>query len=521
MKRKLSIILLVLAILGIIDAVYLTYEHFSDVILPCTVNRLIPFLSDCGAVLRSQYALIFGVPIALIGLAYYIILSSVTALAIFTEKKLFWFLFLFQSMLGTFVSFYLMFIQFIVLRGFCQYCTFSALISFTIFTLALAWLDQERQTVAIYFSHTMYRYILKPVLFLINPETIHEFILNFGEQLGKISFKKRFLQFFFDYKNPKLHQNIAGIDFENPVGLAAGFDYQAKLTQILPSLGFCFFTIGTVTNLPYAGNPSPMLGRLPKSKSLMVNKGFKNIGANKICEKIMNKKMLIPTGISIGISNSPKLTNLHQGIFDIMHAFTTCERSNINISYYELNISCPNLIHSQQITFYPSENLKSLLLELEKLSIKKPVFVKMPIEKNNKQVVKMLDTIIHFKFIKGVIFGNLQTDRSAPTLDPHEVKKFKVGKFSGKPCQKRSNELIKLAYQKYGKKLIIIGCGGIFSSDDAYKKIKLGASLVQLITGLIYEGPTLVAKINLGLTEQLKKDGFNHISDAIGTNNIK
>ena len=138
----------------------------------------------------------------------------------------------------------------------------------------------------------------------------------------------------------------------------------------------------------------------------------------------------------------------------------------------------------------------------------------MPIEKSDEDVFKMLKVIVEFKFIKGVIFGNLQKDRKDPSLDQEEVRKFPVGNFSGKPCEKRSNELIKLCYKKYGKRLIIIGCGGVFSAEDAYQKIKLGASLVQLITGMVFQGPQLIPQINFGLAELLKKDGFKHISQV-------
>ena len=143
----------------------------------------------------------------------------------------------------------------------------------------------------------------------------------------------------------------------------------------------------------------------------------------------------------------------------------------------------------------------------------------MPIDKTNAQVSAMLGEIVKHKSVKGAIFGNLQKDRKNPAIVPAEVKKFKVGNFSGKPCEERSNELIRLAYKKYGDKLIIIGCGGVFSGKDAYKKIKLGASLVQLITGMIFQGPQLISQINLELIDLLKKDGFKNITQAIGYEN--
>ena len=167
------------------------------------------------------------------------------------------------------------------------------------------------------------------------------------------------------------------------------------------------------------------------------------------------------------------------------------------------------------MSFYPPENLRELLKAVTALNPKKPMFIKMPITESDTDVHKMLEVITQFP-VQGVIFGNLQKDRSHPDLLPEEVALHGKGNFSGKPTEKRSNELIKLAYKTFGKKLVIIGCGGVFSAEDAYTKIKSGASLVQLITGLIFMGPQLAAQINLELPRLLEKDGFKNISEAIG-----
>ena len=196
-------------------------------------------------------------------------------------------------------------------------------------------------------------------------------------------------------------------------------------------------------------------------------------------------------------------------------AFSVFEKAKVKNSYYELNISCPNLINTA-VDFYKPENFNQLLQSINRLKLKKSVFVKMPISVSDKEFLSILNVITEYKMIKGVIIGNLFKDRKSPLLDKQEVNKYKVGYFSGKPCEPRSNELIKLTYKKYKNKLIIIGCGGIFSGQDAYKKIKLGASLVQLITGMIYQGPQLVSQINLELEELLEKDGFSNIKQAVG-----
>jgi len=363
------------------------------------------------------------------------------------------------------------------------------------------------------FSSLIYQKIAKPVLFQFDPENVHSLITHLAEETGKYDLFKKFFSNFYGKRYSNLKQNIVGIDFESPIGLAAGFDYEARLTQILASFGFGFQTVGTITNNSYAGNPPPRLGRLPKSQSLMVYKGFKNDGARKVSEKLSSLSFPIPLGISVGKTNTANLKTQKEAVSDVISAFLTFERSKVKNYYYELNISCPNLFGN--VTFYPPKNLTELLSEVDKLKIKKPIFIKMPIEKSDKETLNMLDVISKYK-ITGVILGNLQTNRSDPALDPTEVAKFKDGNFSGKPTQKRSDELIKLAFKNYKGKLVIVGCGGVFNAKDAYRKIKLGATLVQLITGLIYKGPFVVSEINKELSEFVKKDGFKNIADAVG-----
>ncbi len=153
------------------------------------------------------------------------------------------------------------------------------------------------------------------------------------------------------------------------------------------------------------------------------------------------------------------------------------------------------------------------MTNIDRLRLKKPVFVKMPIDQTDKSVINIMNIIVKHKSISGIIIGNLQKNRKDKSLIPSEVKKFKAGYFSGKACEERSNELIKLVYKKYKNKTIIIGCGGVFSAEDAYKKIKLGASLVQLITGMIFQGPQLISQINIGLIYIVKQDGFKKTCD--------
>ncbi|KKQ24387.1 MAG: dihydroorotate dehydrogenase 2, nonfunctional [Candidatus Roizmanbacteria bacterium GW2011_GWC1_37_12] len=515
MKKTFLSLILFLTLAGFIDSIYLTWEHFNNVLPPCSVNNLFPILSDCGKVLKSPYSVIFGIPLAVIGVIHYGLLTLAVLGVIIYKKRVFSYWVIIQSIFGALASLYFMYIQFAIIRSLCLYCTLSSLISFTILVLVYIFLKKERFQLHTSLYAFIYQNFVKRIFFLLDPEFIHGIMIKRGAFLAKTPLIK-FVGSKLIYKDNSLKQKLAGINFENPIGLAAGFDYNADLTQALYYLDFGFQSVGTITNGAYRGNPKPLLGRLPRSKSLMVNKGFKNKGARAISEKLGNLHFLIPVGVSIGVTNSQEIKSLEEAVKDIVISFKTFEKARVKNSYYELNISCPNLVNAKKFNFYPQKNLDLLLAALDKMKLKKPIFIKMPIEKTNQEVVKMLDVIVKHKSIKGVIFGNLQKNRKDPSLLQSEVKKFKVGFFSGKPCEKRSNELIKLAYKKFGEKLVIIGCGGIFNAEDAYKKIKLGASLVQLITGMIFQGPQLISQINLELIDLAKRDGFKNIKEAVG-----
>lgn len=370
-------------------------------------------------------------------------------------------------------------------------------------------------------SKFLYKKLIKPILFLFPADYVHTFFLKLGNILGNISLLKNLIKYFFSYSNKKLNQNLLGFDFKNPIGLAAGFDYDADLINILPSIGFGFHTIGTITNNYYKGNPFPMLGRLPKSKSLFVNKGFKNNGIDKIINKVNRYKRTIPLGISLGVTNK-KYVDEKEMIDDIYKNFQ--KANSHNFDYYELNISCPNLIHLPENfeKFDTPNGLRAILEKLNTINISIPVFIKMPSEKSIEDTIELCEIAYNFDFIKGFIFSNLVKDRNNNFLNKEELKKFEnmKGNFSGKPTEYLSNTLINEVYKKYKDKnrFIIIGCGGIFDEKDIYEKLKSGASLVQFITGMIYEGPSQISNMNKNLVKLIKKDGFENIKDIIGIN---
>lgn len=367
----------------------------------------------------------------------------------------------------------------------------------------------------------LYKRILKPILFLFSADSIHVLFLKTGNFLGQYSFSRNLTKSIFFYKNEILSQEILNINFDNPIGLAAGFDYDADLMNILPQVGFGFETVGTVTNNYYQGNSFPMLGRLPKSKALLVNKGFKSNGIEYVLKKINKRDKFFPLGISIGVTNKKYETEVEM-IENVYQAFVRAESENY-FDYFEINISCPNLVHLPEhfIKFDSPEGLKNLLDKLSEVKISRPAFIKMHCEKSVEHTLELCEIAKNYDFVSGFIFSNLVKDRNNKFLNKEEIEKLKnqKGNFSGKPTAELANNLISEVYKKYKdtNRFIIIGCGGVFNAEDAYEKIKRGASLLQMITGMIYEGPSQIGIINRDLAELLKTDGYKNISEAVGS----
>lgn len=359
----------------------------------------------------------------------------------------------------------------------------------------------------------LYKNILKKIFFRFDPESVHDRMLSSGHFLGKYRLTRFIVRKTFSYQNPVLTQNIAGLTFNNPVCLSAGFDKNGTLVDILPEVGFGAMELGSVTLNSYEGNPKPRLFRLPKSKALVVYYGLMNVGVKAFVERLkafkQNKAIV---GISVAKTNSSDTSTEEGGISDYFECLKYLESENVG-DFYTINISCPNTFGGEPYT--TEEKLEKLLKKVSELNIKKPTFVKMPINLSIEEFDTLLRVIIKYK-LTGVVIGNLTKVRD-PELIKDEIPEYIKGGISGLPTQKLNNDLISYTYKKYGKELIIVGVGGIFSASDAYEKIKRGASFVQLITGMIFEGPQLIGEINHGLTKLLKVDGYKNISEAIGT----
>ena len=351
----------------------------------------------------------------------------------------------------------------------------------------------------------MYKNILRPILFKLDSEFVHNRFIFLGKFLSATRLSK-LLGLFLIYKNKKLSQNILGIEFDSPVGLSAGFDKNAELTSLMPYIGFGFMEVGSITNKPCLGNKKPRLHRLIKEKAIIVNYGLANKGADKISKKIRGRNFGIPIGLSIAKTNDSSIKG-EESVNDYFESFRKLKGLG---NYITINISCPNTGDGR--SFEDPKLLENLLIKIKKIREKEIIFLKISPDLSKSKIDKIISLAKKYK-INGFVISNLTKDRSK--LKKDSKLKYRGG-ISGLPTRKKSNEMIKYVYQKTKGEFVIIGVGGIFNGADAYEKIKSGANLVQLITGMIYEGPTVIKKINKELVELLEQDGYDNIGKAVG-----
>lgn len=359
-----------------------------------------------------------------------------------------------------------------------------------------------------------YQKVAKPIMFRLKPDNVHHGLVKNGKRVQKIP-GVRSLPQLWSHKSSMLETQVMGVKFRNPIGLSAGFDKTIELPGIMRSVGFGWMTGGSVTWGEYEGNPKPWFHRLPKSKSLVVNAGLPSEGTEVVSERVSGYDEKIfkdfPLNVSVAKTNAQTSVGDEAGVKDYCDSLAVFDGID-QVSMLEINISCPNTFGGEPFT--TPDRLEKLLKGVDKLKLKKPVIIKMPISLPMKEFDDLVEVIVRHK-VDAVALGNLMKDRKkAKLLDelPDTVK----GNLSGRPNKDISTELVRRVYRKHGDKLIVIGMGGVMSAEDAYEKIKAGASLVALITGMIYEGPQLIGEINRGLEKLLKQDGYKSVSEAVG-----
>jgi dihydroorotate dehydrogenase len=342
----------------------------------------------------------------------------------------------------------------------------------------------------------MYK-IVRFILFFFNPEFIHNILfrlIKFTAMIPGINWTWRLL---FKVKDTRLEREVFGLKFENPVGLAAGFDKDAKLFDELGAFGFGFVEIGTVTPLPQEGNPKPRLFRVKQDNALINRMGFNNSGIEAVTSKLRRKKTKLIIGGNIGKN---KLTPNEDAVSDYEICF---EKLFPYVDYFAVNVSSPNTPGLRDLQ--EKAPLTALLNRLQELNSakdkRKPILLKIAPDLTNAQLDDIV-TIVADTKIDGVIATNTTIDRNGLKTDKNKLKAIGNGGLSGKPVKSRSTEVIKYLADTSNKAFPIIGVGGIHSPVDALEKLDAGATLVQLYTGFIYEGPALIKRINKAILQR-------------------
>ena len=342
----------------------------------------------------------------------------------------------------------------------------------------------------------MYR-IVRFFLFLFNPEFIHHITFKIIKIGGMIPGKMWLWRLIFRVKDTSLEREVFGLKFDNPVGLAAGFDKDAKLFDELASFGFGFIEIGTVTPLPQDGNPKPRLFRLNDDSGLINRMGFNNQGIEAVVARLRRKKSDIIIGGNIGKN---KVTPNEEAANDYAICF---EKLFTYVDYFAVNVSSPNTPGLRDLQ--EKAPLTALLNSLQELNnkkdIRKPILLKIAPDLTNEQLDDIIDIVADTK-IDGVIATNTTIDRSGLKTDKNKLDSIGNGGLSGKPVRLRSTQVIKYLADKSNRAFPIIGVGGIHSAEDALEKLDAGATLLQVYTGFIYEGPSLVKRINKAILKR-------------------
>ena len=340
----------------------------------------------------------------------------------------------------------------------------------------------------------MYKKIIKPLLFSLDPEIVHDFSFLFIKFFFKIPGLSLLFKKIYSFENPLLERELMGLKFKNPVGLAAGFDKNAELFNELSIFGFGFIEIGTLTPLPQRGNPKKRIFRLIDDYGLINRLGFNNKGVDYAIKNLKkNKNILI--GGNIGKNKNTKNS-------DAFKDYESCyNKLYPHVDYFVINVSSPNTPNLRDLQEKkPLEFIiKKINLSNKKQKDKKPILIKISPDIDKKQIDDIVD-IVKTNNIDGIIATNTSINRD--NLESELDLKNQKGGLSGKPIFSLSNNIIRYIYQKTQGKLPIIGVGGIMCPDDAIEKLKSGASLIQLYTGFIYEGPSVIKKINKRIIEE-------------------
>jgi len=357
---------------------------------------------------------------------------------------------------------------------------------------------------------------LRPVLFLGDAERTHYRAMAALQAAAWIPAFRWGLRRWTSVADPRLEMSVLGLRFSNPMGLAAGFDKDARWHHLLADLGFGSIEVGTITDQPQPGNPLPRLFRLPADQALLNRLGFNNAGAAVARQRLQQRPSSVVLGINLGKS---KVTPNEQAVDSYLSSLRQLWEF---ADYVAVNVSSPNTPGLRELQ--DREPLLALLAALQQENQRlaaqqsgrpKPILVKIAPDLNDQQVEDVVEIALTAG-LAGVIATNTTIQRQGLRTDPQRLRALGEGGISGRPVHDRACQVVRRVYCRGEGRLAIIGVGGVFDGDDAWRMIGAGASLVQLYTGLIYGGPLMVARINRRLLQRVEEMGLGHLQDWVG-----
>jgi dihydroorotate dehydrogenase (fumarate)/dihydroorotate dehydrogenase len=358
----------------------------------------------------------------------------------------------------------------------------------------------------------IYSNLIRPLAFRLDPETAHHLALAAGAHLG---WAARMMRSATCVDDDRLAIDVAGLHFLSPIGLAAGFDKSGSAISALAGLGFGAIEIGSVSVDPSQGNPKPRLWRLPDDNGIVVHYGLPNDGIEAIAERLTHTRLPVPLGINLVVTNrGPGAAPLAAD--QIIGEYATAAKAMApHADYLMLNLSCPNTVDGRDF-FADSGHLAACLAAVGETKPRLPVFLKVSPLGGVEAIERVLAAADGRDFVSGFMF-NLPPVKPAGMRTPEQVWRKMPGAVSGPPAAALADFCIRETYRRMDRKRhILIGAGGVSTAQDAYAKIRLGASLVQLLTALIYQGPGVVRTVTLGLAQLLARDGVKHVADVVG-----
>ena len=360
-----------------------------------------------------------------------------------------------------------------------------------------------------------YDHVIRPLAFRFDAERMHNTSLRLLSWMGRSAFLRERYQRRYRVTNPRLRCQLCGLSFANPIGLAAGYDKNGAAISGLESLGFGFLEIGSVSADPSPGNPKPRLFRLPDQRAIIVNYGLPNIGAEAVVSRLSQIQRHVPLGINLVNTNRCRI----ESDGTVLEDFQRAVRMTMDAAdYLVLNLSCPNTESGRE--FFEDRRYVVRLLEiLNAEPLRVPLFLKVSPLGGVAAIETLLEAVEPFGIVAGFIFNTPGGKPDGLGLTDARLRKM-PGAVTGPVHEATMNEAIANLYKRMDQQRYhIIGVGGVFTAEDAYRKIRLGASLVQLYTALVYHGPGVVRDINRGLAELLRRDGYGSVSHAVGVDN--